>query len=350
LHSCFEWFIYQVAATQPSTPVGGVWDFVNNTGTPPTGWLATPPAYPSSTVWVSTSIINSLTPTVTNWSTPGQLGGVGAQGGGVFQVNNDIAWGSSGQSAHVVNASGAIGLNTNITGTSNFGTSGQVLTSAGSAATPTWTTPTTGTVASVSGTGTVNGLTLTGTVTTSGNLTLGGTLNLSSPPAIGGTTPAGGAFTTLTASSDPSFTSTGAVQLPSGTTAQQPTGVAGKLRFNTTTSQFEGYNGTTWASVGGAAISNDTSTATAVYPLFAAATSGTALTVYTSNSSYLYTPSTGELKAKEIVATNGLLVNADSVSSNYTVASGSNALSIGPLTVNSGVTLTIASGQKHVII
>ena len=55
------------------------------------------------------------------------------------------------------------------------GTSGQVLTSAG-ASTPTWTTPTTGTVTSVSGTGTVNGITLTGTVTSSGSLTLGGTL------------------------------------------------------------------------------------------------------------------------------------------------------------------------------
>ncbi len=44
-----------------------------------------------------------------------------------------------------------------------------------------------GTVTSVGGTGTVNGLTLTGTVTSTGNLTLGGTLDLSSPPAIGGT-------------------------------------------------------------------------------------------------------------------------------------------------------------------
>lgn len=158
------------------------------------------------------------------------------------------------------------------------------------------------------------------------------------------------AATTLTASSDPSFTSTGAVQLPSGTTAQQPTGVAGKLRFNTTTAQFEGYNGTTWASVGGAAISNDTSTATSVYPLFAAATSGTALTVYTSNANYLYTPSTGELKAKTQVSTNGIVVNADSVSSNMTIASGTNGFSIGPLTINSGVVLTIASGQRHVVI
>jgi len=61
-----------------------------------------------------------------------------------------FAWGTLGQSAHVINATGAIGLNTNLdttpalSGTTNFGTSGQVLTSAGSAATPTWTTITPG--------------------------------------------------------------------------------------------------------------------------------------------------------------------------------------------------------------
>ena len=47
---------------------------------------------------------------------------------------------------------------------------------------------TNGTVTSVSGTGTVSGISLSGTVTTTGSLTLGGTLDLSSPPAIGGTT------------------------------------------------------------------------------------------------------------------------------------------------------------------
>lgn len=57
----------------------------------------------------------------------------------------------------------------------------------------------TGTVTSVSGAGTVNGLTLTGSVTTSGSLTLGGTLDLSSPPAIGSTTPNSGQFSSLTA-------------------------------------------------------------------------------------------------------------------------------------------------------
>jgi hypothetical protein len=56
-----------------------------------------------------------------------------------------------------------------------------------------------GTVTSVGGTGTVSGISLSGTVTASGNLTLGGTLDLSSPPAIGGTTPAAITGTTITA-------------------------------------------------------------------------------------------------------------------------------------------------------
>jgi len=63
-----------------------------------------------------------------------------------------------------------------------------------------------GVVTSVGGTGTVNGLSLSGTVTSSGNLTFGGTLDLSSPPAIGSTAANTGAFTTLSASSTVSGT------------------------------------------------------------------------------------------------------------------------------------------------
>ena len=55
-----------------------------------------------------------------------------------------------------------------------------------------------GTVTSVAGTGTVNGLSLSGTVTSTGNITLGGTLDLSSPPAIGATAAAAVTATTLT--------------------------------------------------------------------------------------------------------------------------------------------------------
>jgi len=63
-----------------------------------------------------------------------------------------LAWGTAGQSAHVINATGSIGLNTSITGSTNYGTAGQVLTSQGSTATPTWTTVSSGGVSSVTGT------------------------------------------------------------------------------------------------------------------------------------------------------------------------------------------------------
>jgi len=55
-----------------------------------------------------------------------------------------FAWGSTGQSAHVINNTGALGFSTNLgttpatSGTTGFGTSGQVLVSAGSAAAPAW--------------------------------------------------------------------------------------------------------------------------------------------------------------------------------------------------------------------
>jgi len=127
----------------------------------------------------------------------------------------------------------------------------------------------TGTVTSVSGTGTVNGISLSGTVTSAGNLTLGGTLDLSAPPAIGGATPAAGAFTTVTASSAIGVASggTGATSLTAnnvilgnGTSAVQV--VAPGTNGNVLTS-----NGTTWvssvASSGGLVYSYTTTPVTA---------------------------------------------------------------------------------------
>lgn len=45
-----------------------------------------------------------------------------------------------------------------------------------------------------------------------------------------------------------------------------------------------------------------------------------------------------------------VLLNADTVTVNGTIATGQNGISVGPLTINSGVSLTIASGQRHVVI
>ena len=147
-----------------------------------------------------------------------------------------------------------------------------------------------------------------------------------------------------------SLVGTDAMLIPKGTTGNRPTGVSGYLRFNTTTNEFEGYNGSAWASVGGAAISNDTTTATALYPLFASATSGTASTLYTGNAKLLYTPSNGELQSSELYANNGVLTHANQVTTSYTVPTNANVITVGPWTVASGATFTLPSGSRQVLL
>ena len=157
----------------------------------------------------------------------------------------------------------------------------------------------------------------------------------------------------LTASADSSFTSTGALLISKGTSLQQPGSPAtGMIRYNTTTNQFEGYSGSSpaWKSIGGSALSNDTSTASNLYPVFAGATSGTAENLYTSNAKLLYKPSTGELSASVPRASNGIFINAANVSTSYTIASGDNGVSAGTITVDNGVTVTVSNGSRWVIV
>jgi hypothetical protein len=106
-----------------------------------------------------------------------------------------------------------------------------------------------------------------------------------------------------------------------------------------------------WATItAGASISNDTTTSTNLYPLFAAATSGTPTTIYTGNTKYLYKPSTGELSAPAPIATNGIMLHSTTVSASYTIASGNNGFSVGPITVASGQAVTISSGQRWLVL
>jgi hypothetical protein len=177
----------------------------------------------------------------------------------------------------------------------------------------------------------------------SANLTFSGTvLGVTGTIAITGA---------LTATLDSTFSSTGALLISKGTTAQQPTPTTGMLRYNTTTSQFEGYSGSSpaWNPVGGASVSNDTSTASNLYPLFASATSGTATTVYTSNANLLYKPSTGELAATTLNSLNGLFVNSQTVSVSCTVATGNSASSVGPMTISGGVVVTLNGTARWVV-
>lgn len=135
---------------------------------------------------------------------------------------------------------------------------------------------------------------------------------LASPPAIGGTAAAAGTFTTLgctalTASADSSFTSTGYLKLPVGTTAQRPgTGVNGEIRYNSDLTRYEGYNGTDWGSLGGGATGGGTD---------------------------------------QIFMLNGQTVNTS-----YSVPSGQNAGSFGAITIASGATVTVPAGSTWTIV
>lgn len=103
-----------------------------------------------------------------------------------------------------------------------------------------------------------------------------------------------------------SLPTTGAIVVPVGTTGQQPTGATGMLRFNSTTVGFEGYNGSVWASVGGGATGGSTD------QIF-----------------YL---------------------NGQTVTTSYSIPSGQNAGTFGPISVDSGATVTIPSGSTWSIV
>jgi len=250
-----------------------------------------------------------------------------------------------------------------------IGTAGQILTSTGSA--PQWSTLSGVAVTTISfgTTGLTPNSATSGAVTVAGTLVVGnggtGLTSLTSGyiPFGAGTGAFGNSANlffdstntrlgvgTASPAVTASFVGVDAMLIPKGLTANRPTGVAGYFRFNTTSNEFEGYNGTAWSSVGGAAISNDTTTASNIYPLSAAATSGSASTLYTSNAKFLYKPSTGELQASELVASNGIIVNSQTVSASYTVAAGTNAMSTGPVTVASGQSVTVDSGSRWVVL
>jgi hypothetical protein len=74
---------------------------------------------------------------------------------------------------------------------------------------------------------------------------------------------------------------TGGIIIPSGTTAQQPNGVTGMLRFNTTLGRLQVYNGTNWIVVGNISATGGTVTYADGYTIHTFTSSDT-FTVYTS--------------------------------------------------------------------
>ena len=68
---------------------------------------------------------------------------------------------------------------------------------------------------------------------------------------LGLATKASPSFTgTVTSAGDISLSGTGKIKLPVGTTAQRPTAATGDMRFNSSLTQFEGYDGSGWTQFG----------------------------------------------------------------------------------------------------
>jgi hypothetical protein len=57
-----------------------------------------------------------------------------------------------------------------------------------------------------------------------------------------------------------------------------------------------------------------------------------------------------QLTGSTVRASNGLVVNSQTVSANYTIASGDSAMSAGPMTVASGISVTVSSGSRWVVL
>jgi hypothetical protein len=286
-----------------------------------------------------------------------------------------IAQGGTNSSATPTN--GGIGYGTGTAyAFSAAGTSAQVLTSAG-AASPTWTSQSSlavGTSTNLAGgaAGSLpyqSGAGATAMLAAGTNgylLTLTAGLPSWQPaPASGVTTFSAGTtgFTPSTATSG-AVTLAGTLALANGGTNASLTAVAGAVPYSSasalaltaagTAGQVLTSNGAsapTWVTpAGGVTLSNDTATASNLYPTFAAATSGSVSTIYTGNANLLYKPSTGELQAQVHTSINGLTVNNATVNTSYTIATGYNAVSAGPMTIASGVVVTVSSGSVWVVV
>lgn len=95
---------------------------------------------------------------------------------------------------------------------------------------------------------------------------------------------------------------------------------------------------------------NDSSTATELYPLFAAVAAGAVPSAYTNDGNLNFKPSTGEFSARVLRANNGIVVNNMTVSSNYTIAVGQSGMSVGPITMDPGVVVTVSPGSRWVVL
>jgi hypothetical protein len=175
---------------------------------------------------------------------------------------------------------------------------------------------------------------------------------------------------------------TGALRVALGTTGQRPaTPSVGDVRYNTTTPGFEGYQTIDGAVIG--TLTNVTTTATAttntphnltsgntivMSGCTPAAYNGTFVVTVTGTASFTYTMLSDPGSSASVIGSyvyNGwgaigsgsgtivggpIIENNQVISVNYAMTVGNNGESVGPITVDAGVIVTIPTGSRWVIL
>jgi hypothetical protein len=196
-------------------------------------------------------------------------------------------------------------------------------------------------------------------------------------------------FTTLTVSGTSTFNGTANflttddVKIPVGSTAQRPTNpVVGMIRFNSDTNQYEGNKIVTGQGITSITFVTTTATLTTNSPhglsnndyvtISGASPSqynGTYSVTVTGSSTFTYvmasTPATNATSVGTYYANLWLAIgggatgsggnqvfveNDKTVTSSYTITTGKNASSAGPIQINSGVVVTVPTGSRWVIV
>ena len=201
---------------------------------------------------------------------------------------------------------------------------------------------------------------------------------------IGNIDPGTAVFTDLTATGTVTFNGVTQMQIPAGPTANRSTTpVDGMIRYNNTTDRYEGNNTVAGQTISTLQLSGTVTailTTTSPHGL----STGDYITVsgatpaaynssynitYISSTSFSYTMASNPGGNATVVgtyeahlwsdigggATGGgtdqvFVQNGQTVTATYTISTGQNAMSVGPITINSGISVTVPSGQRWVIL
>jgi hypothetical protein len=77
---------------------------------------------------------------------------------------------------------------------------------------------------------------------------------------------------------------------------------------------------------------------------------GNGTSALANSANFTYNNTTGDQTAPQQVASNGIIVNAKSIASSYTITASNNAMSVGPVTVATGQSVTVSSGSRWVVL